>query len=157
MSQETLDMVRRELVVIVAGGQPGAACEREGGIHRMGAGDHPPSSGIRWIEAPCREVDEPQPVVCDRLNGSACDLIARIADDENFEIVVCLAQNRLKRALEDDSSPVVGGDTDGHERVRVSAFLPAGIATSTDLPQETTLLGALNRFSDHLESAGHEP
>src|SRR5688500_7980153 len=89
MTQEPLDMGRREGVVIVTGRNSAATGPVERGIHGVSSG-YMPSSASRsvWVHTPGWKIHEANPVVLDTLDCFARAIVAGVADNENLQVLV---------------------------------------------------------------------
>ncbi len=112
-------MMRAKRVVIIQGRDPPST----GALARLVIGgntsDQPAGLGVVRVRPAVREVVERDPGITERFHHPPGPIWRRIADDDHFEILVGLREDRGDRALAKQPVVVVRWDHHRDERIRV--------------------------------------
>src|SRR3954451_815378 len=142
--QQLLDMRRRQLVVVVARGDPITARQMQCGVHRMDATHAPEIRRVGRVDAAARKIDESNAWVGHAEDGIRGGLVTGVAYDEDLDVAVRLIDGGRDGSLGYQLAAVEGRDADGHERGGLTVLLrPADVAAGSRSSQLAPFLDAL--------------
>jgi hypothetical protein len=114
-TEELLQVILDEHVVVVEISDPFAARELERAIGRRRPGHHPAMEGCLGVRAPLAEVLEPDPRVSESRDPRSRVVGAGVADDDRFPVRVSLAHERRERSRRQQLRAVPGRRQDADE------------------------------------------
>ena len=117
--QESLEVVGRELVVVVEPRDPPPAREPEGFIGRRGPGNQPPEIGILRVLASCREVVKADAGIASVAKQRFRVIRTGVPDDDDLETRVGLPEHGGHAPLPEQLGAVVGGHEDRYQGLGV--------------------------------------
>ncbi len=118
-------MIGREYIVVVEMSDPGTSRHGASQVNGLQAADFPPLQVIPGISGPARKIMEPHAGISGLRDEPFSLVRAMIADNDDLNIRIGLAEHRGQGLVDKQSRAIVGGYRDAYERLllmRVAAL-----------------------------------
>ncbi len=142
-------MVRRELVIVVEKGDPGAAGVIQRVIHWPVTNDLPSSFTVRRIRGR-RKVHKPHTRIVDLADRGEGFRRGAITDNEDVQVRIGLPNCRCERSFDEEFGTVLCRDAHRHQRLASVLLRPAHVlpsSESTELPSGSGNLASISEGS----------